>query len=134
MRYKLLVVEDELPIREGFKYFLDDDPEFEVYLAKDGDEALSIFRAHSPEIVFLDLSLPNGFSGKDVLQEIRKLTSRTVVVIITGSCEEDARSIIGQLSFQYILKKPFRFGYVKEILAEIVEKLRAQSSSADLSA
>ncbi|MEW6379768.1 MAG: response regulator [bacterium] len=129
--YKLLVVEDEPAIRDVFKYLLEDRG-FEVYLAEDGHEALSIFHTRSPEIVFLDLSLPRGMTGKDVLKEIRKSNSRTAVVIITGSSEEDAQSIIGQLNVQYILKKPFRLDYVeKQILPKIKEKLRSQQDLDD---
>ncbi|MEW5801308.1 MAG: response regulator [bacterium] len=121
--YKFLIIDDEPAIRDVLKFFLEDKG-FEVYLANDGHEALSIFRDKSPEVVFLDLLLPNGKTGKDVLQEIRKLNSQTLVIIITGSSVEDTLSIIGHLNIQQILRKPFRLEHVeKQILPKIEQIL-----------
>ena len=69
--YKFLIVDDEPAIRDVLKFFLEDKG-FEVFLANDAHEALSIFRDKSPDVVFLDLLLPGGKTGKDILQEIRK--------------------------------------------------------------
>lgn len=121
---KFLIVDDEPAIRDFLQFFLENKG-FEVLLAKDGHEAVSIFQAESPQVVFLDLLLPGGKTGKDVLWEIRKSNPQTVVIIITGSSEDDALSIVGRMGVQYILKKPFRLEQVeKKILPTVEEKLR----------
>ena len=123
---KFLIVDDEPAIRDVLKLFLEDKG-FEVVLAENGHEALSILQAESPEVVFLDLLLPGGKTGKDVLEEIRRFNSQTVVIIITGSAEEDAESIVGYMDVQYILKKPFRLKHVeKQILPKIIALSGAQ--------
>ena len=121
--YKFLIVDDEPAIREVLKVFLEDKG-FEVFLANDAHEALSIFRDKSPDVVFLDLLLPGGKTGKDILQEIRKSNPLTVVIIITGFSVEDTLATMGHLSIQHILRKPFRLQHVeKKILPQIEEML-----------
>jgi len=120
--YKLLIVDDEPAIRDVLKFFLEDKG-FEVYLANDVPEALSIFRDKSPEVVFLDLLLPGGKTGVDILQEIRKSSPRTVVIIITGFSIEDTLATMGHLNIQHILRKPFRLQHVEENILPRIEEM-----------
>jgi two-component system response regulator RegX3 len=85
MKRQILVVEDEPSIaeplsaaleREGFRTIV-------VGTAADGVDA---FRAHSPDLVLLDVMLPDG-DGRDVLREIRS-SSRTPVVVLSARGEE----------------------------------------------
>jgi len=122
--YKFLIVDDEPAIREVLKLFLEHKG-FEVFLANDAHEALSIFRDKAPDVVFLDLLLPGGKSGKDILQEIRKSTPWTVVIIITGFSVEDTLDTMGHLSIQHILRKPFRLQYVEKKILPQIEKMLA---------
>ena len=129
--YKFLIVDDEPAIREVLKFFLEDKG-FEVFLANDAHEALSIFRDKSPEVVFLDLLLPGGKTGKDILQEIRETSTRTVVIIITGFSVEDTLDTMGHLSIQHILRKPFRLQHVeKNVLPQIEEMLAGRQGLTD---
>lgn len=120
--YKLLIVDDEPAIRDVLKFFLEDKG-FEVFLANDAHEALSIFRDKSPEVVFLDLLLPGGKTGVDILQEIRKSSPRTVVIIITGFSIEDTLATMGHLNIQHILRKPFRLQHVEENILPRIEEM-----------
>ncbi len=129
--YKFLIIDDEPAIREVLKVFLEDKG-FEVFLANDAHEALSIFRDKSPDVVFLDLLLPGGKTGKDILHEIRQSNPWTVVIIITGFSVEDTLATIGHLSIQHILRKPFRLQHVeKNILPQIEEMLAGRQCLPD---
>lgn len=129
--YKFLIIDDEPAIREVLKVFLEDKG-FEVFLANDAHEALSIFRDKSPDVIFLDLLLPGGKTGKDILQEIRKSNPQTVVIIITGFSVEDTLATMGHLSIQHILRKPFRLQHVeKNILPQIKEMLTGRQCLPD---
>ena len=115
---KILIIDDEPAIRDVLKIFLEEQ-EFEVYIAGNGKEALSIFRTKRPEVVFLDLLLPEK-TGKDVLQEIRNLAPHTIVILITGFSDEEIFSIVRPGDIQGILKKPFRLMHIeKKILPKI---------------
>ena len=89
-RYKVLVAEDEVKIREILVDFLTD--YYEVIEAKDGEEALRLFHSQQIDLVLLDLMMP-GRDGFSVLKEIRSvskvrgllLTARArVEVLVTG--------------------------------------------------
>ena len=71
IRYKVLVAEDEVKIREILVDFLSD--YYEVIEAKDGEEALRLFHSQQIDLVLLDLMMP-GRDGFSVLKEIRSVS------------------------------------------------------------
>lgn len=79
----ILVVDDELGIREILKEFLEQ--EFKrVILAQNGEEALQIFKNDSNiDIVLSDLSMPK-MNGVELLKEIRKFNSKVPFVFFSG--------------------------------------------------
>ncbi|MDY7033972.1 MAG: response regulator, partial [Thermodesulfobacteriota bacterium] len=77
----VLVVDDELGPRESLKMILK--PMFNVYTAKDGQEALEFIKEKSVNLVTLDLKMP-GMSGIDVLKEIKKCNPNIEVIVLTG--------------------------------------------------
>jgi DNA-binding response OmpR family regulator len=112
---KILLVEDEESIaeplaaalrREGFDVF-------RAGTAADGREAL---RTRSPDLVLLDVMLPDG-DGRDLLREIRS-TSRVPVVMLTARGEEMDRVLGLELGADDYVSKPFS-------AAELVARLRA---------
>src|SRR5581483_11615209 len=78
----VLVVEDDASIRRLLEALLAT-AGHEVFLAMDGAEALDIARDQVPDLVFLDLTLPD-ISGWDVLAAMRALPSPPPVVLLTG--------------------------------------------------
>lgn len=75
---KILVVDDERPISDIIKFNLTKEG-YEVVTAFDGREALEQFEAEKPDLVILDLMLPE-LDGLEVAKEIRK-TSHTPIII-----------------------------------------------------
>lgn len=119
--FKILVVDDEPSIREVLKIYMEERG-FEVHLAENGEEAITLFKAHQPQIVFLDLLIP-GKMGREVLREIRSLAPKTLVIIITGFSEDETMSIIGSLDIQGIINKPFRMNEVEKQILSLVKKI-----------
>jgi len=97
MTAKILVVDDEPSVRALVRDILELD-DYEVFEAKDGDEALERFRADHYDTVILDIMMP-GISGLDVLREIRAgtdhpegytgSTSDTPVILLTAASDDD---------------------------------------------
>ena len=75
---KILVVDDERPISDIIKFNLTKEG-YEVVTAFDGREALEQFEAEKPDLVILDLILPQ-LDGLEVSKEIRK-TSHTPIIM-----------------------------------------------------
>jgi len=86
-RCKLLVIDDELDIREGLQTLLELEG-YSVDLAQNGTEGLQKLDSHGYDLVLLDLMMPD-ISGMDVLSEVRKKDRDTPIFMITayGSVE-----------------------------------------------
>ncbi|MGH7302772.1 MAG: response regulator, partial [Candidatus Rokuibacteriota bacterium] len=87
MKPKLLIVEDEEPIRTQLKYALRDD--FTLLFAAGRAEALSTLAHERPAVVSLDLGLPphpeSSECGLETLDQIMKTAPATKVVVLTGN-------------------------------------------------
>jgi len=82
MPYKVLVVDDEAPVRDLFNDLLKKE-RYEVKCAQSGEEALVILGKEDFNIVLLDIKL-SGMSGVEVLKEIKGQKPSLIVIMITG--------------------------------------------------
>jgi two-component system response regulator RegX3 len=114
-RKKVLLVEDESSIAEPLAEALRREA-FEVQLAGTAADALESFSARPPDLVLLDVMLPDG-DGREVLREIRRL-SRVPVVMLTARGEEMDRVLGLELGADDYVTKPFSS-------AELVARMRA---------
>ena len=112
---KILLVEDESSISEPLARALEREG-FDVATAETAAGALEEFRARRPDLVLLDVMLPDG-DGRDVLRELRQL-SRVPVVMLTARGEEMDRVLGLELGADDYVTKPFS-------AAELVARIRA---------
>jgi two-component system, OmpR family, response regulator RegX3 len=112
---KVLVIEDERPIAEPLAEALRREG-FEVTLAATATDGLDAFSSQAPDIVLLDVMLPDG-DGRDVLRQIRQ-TSRVPVVMVSARGEEMDRVLGLELGADDYVTKPFS-------AAELVARMRA---------
>src|ERR1700756_2177172 len=86
-RGKVLVVDDELDIREGLELLLTSEG-YRVDLAQNGTEGIQKMESRGYDLVLLDLMMPDR-SGMDVLEEVRQRDRETPIFMITayGSVE-----------------------------------------------
>jgi RNA polymerase sigma factor (sigma-70 family) len=81
---KLLIVDDHAIFREGLRALLDMEDDFDVVgEASSGEEALAIAASESPDVILLDLHLPDG-SGSDYCREILDARPETRVLILSA--------------------------------------------------
>lgn len=95
--------------------------DFEVFIARDGSEALEILKHQVPNIVLLDIMMPN-VDGYQTLQEIKKNKSLkdTKVVFLTAKNKASDVEKGLKLGADKYLTKPFS---VKKLVSEILELL-----------
>jgi two-component system response regulator RegX3 len=114
-RRRVLLVEDESSIAEPLASALEREG-FEVAQARTASDGLDAFRARPPELVLLDVMLPDG-DGRDVLREIRS-SSRVPVIMLTARGAEVDRVLGLELGADDYVTKPFS-------AAELVARMRA---------
>lgn len=116
---RILVVDDEVPIRKFLQISLGAQ-NFEIIEASNGYEALRITEAHRPDLIVLDLGLPD-VDGKDVIAALRALTVVPIIVLSVRSGEEEKVSALDRGANDYVTKP---FG-IAELMARIRVALRA---------
>jgi DNA-binding response OmpR family regulator len=120
---KILVVEDDVPILTGLVDLLDDEG-YEVVSARDGGEAVRLFRAEAPNLVLLDIMLPEK-SGYDVCREIRRADPAIPVLMLSAKGQEADKVVGLELGADDYIVKPFG---VSELLARVRAALRRVSA------
>ncbi|MFA6109693.1 MAG: response regulator transcription factor, partial [Candidatus Latescibacterota bacterium] len=116
---RILVVDDDPAILTGLEALLTQEG-FEVEVAVDGRAALDRFRVHPPDLVLLDLLLPE-ISGLEVCAAMRREQARVPVLMLTAKGDEEDKVMgLEQGADDYIVKP---FG-TRELLARIRVALR----------
>src|SRR5438132_2353056 len=115
---RVLVVDDEPKIVQLARDYLEH-AGFSVQVAYDGRAALSVFRSSRPDLVVLDLGLPE-IDGLDVTRAVRG-ESAVPIVMLTGRSEESDKLVGLELGADDYLTKPFS---PKELVARVRAVLR----------
>ncbi len=113
---KVLVIEDEESFITALKVGLTREG-FTVEVQSDGAEALNTFKTFNPDIVLLDLMLPNR-SGVDICRDIRKI-AKTPIIMVTAKSEEIDTVLGLEVGADDYISKPYR-------LHELIARMRAQ--------
>lgn len=119
---KVMVVDDNDEILDLFKDLFEE-LKYPVLLARDGCEALRLFKNERPDVVFLDIKMP-GPDGIETLKKLKQLDNghNTTVVMITGYGDiETARQSMRLGAHEY-LTKPIDLNAIKSICEEITEE------------
>lgn len=118
MGKKILVVDDEKKYVNVLRAYLEQ-AGFAVVTAPDGKNALAAFQHEKPNLVLLDLNLPE-IDGLDVARTIRK-TSSTPIIMLTARVEEADRLVGLELGADDYVVKPFS---PREVVARVRAVLR----------
>lgn len=114
----ILIVDDEPLITDSLSYSLKREG-FEVSLANTGEQAVQQFRDQEPDLIVLDLMLPD-MNGLEVCRRLRE-ESTVPVIMLTARGEEIDRVLGLEVGADDYLAKPFSF---RELLARIRATLR----------
>ncbi|MCX6319138.1 MAG: response regulator transcription factor [Bacteroidetes bacterium] len=118
----VLVIDDEIQIRRLLEITLESN-QYRVSSAATAREGLRMAASHPPDLVILDLGLPDE-NGHTVLQKLREWYTRPVLILSAQSSEEDIVKALDNGANDYLVK-PFRNG---ELLARIRSALRSNTN------
>ncbi len=120
---KILVVDDEKPIADILEFNLSKEG-FVVQCAYDGVEALKLVESFQPELILLDIMLPQ-MDGMEVCREVRKKYDMPIIMLTAKDSEFD--KVLGlELGADDYVTKPFS---TREIIARVKANLRRRSNS-----
>ncbi|MEM9427002.1 MAG: response regulator [Pseudomonadota bacterium] len=116
---RVLLIEDEPNIIEAIRFILSRDG-WRVDTHSDGSTALEAIQRRAPDLVILDVMLPNR-SGYDILHDLRgaEETRETPVLMLTARGQKKDRELAEKLGASRFMTKPFSNGEILETVREL---------------
>lgn len=135
--YKIMIIEDEQIERETlYKIIQEGFPECqELYAAKNGKEALTLFEEHHPDIILADINIP-GINGLEVIRRIRQTAGEVEFLILSSyNYFEYAQEAI-RLGVEDFILKPYTIDHLKDALQKndgaVTAEAEEKKSQSDL--
>ncbi len=122
---KVLVIDDERIVRDSMGRALRDEG-YEVAAAATAAEGFTRFEAFRPQVVVLDVKLPDG-SGLDLLPRLRQIDPAVQVLIITAFGEERTAARAMKLGAADFLKKPYDLGELLHAVGSAARSLARET-------
>jgi DNA-binding response OmpR family regulator len=117
---KILLVEDEIRMAENLKQVFTIKG-YEVVLATTGKDAIELYQKENPDVVLLDLGLPD-INGRDVLKDIKAKRPELKVIIVSGYADTNVQEELTKLGADYFLSKPVMPSKLYGVLNEVFNK------------
>jgi signal transduction histidine kinase len=129
LKQKILLVDDEEDIREVLRLALAD-VGYDVRVAENGEEALTIFHQERPPVILTDIKMP-GLDGIELLRKIKIENPDTEVIMITGHGDMDLA--IKSLKFEAadFITKPINVDILEIALNKVQEKILIRKKLAE---
>ena len=118
---KVLLVEDEAPVREMLKYALADE-DYEILEARDAGEGFLALERHKPDLILLDWMLP-GMSGLEFARRLKKdAVNRNMAIIMLTARAEESDKIKGLKEADDYITKPFSTNELKARMETVLRR------------
>ena len=122
-RPKVLVIEDEEPVRESFRNFLEDQ-DYDVFEATNGREGIALFAQCQPDIVLGDLRMP-VMNGHQVLEKLVPQAPDTPLIIVSGTGHiGDTVEALHLGAWDYLLKPVTDLNMLEHAITNALERAR----------
>ena len=127
---KILVIEDERPVRESFRFFLED-LEYTVLEAVDGAHGIEQFNRHKPDLVITDLRMPK-LDGYAVLERLAAQSPDTPLIVASGTGNiADTVQALRLGAWDYLLKPITDLSILEHALSKSLDRARLLKENRD---
>ena len=130
MNARVMIVDDERPIRESLQGLLEDEG-YGVVCAASGEEAVARFRKQAVDCIVLDIWMP-GIDGLETLSRLRQMDADVPVIVMSGHATIDTAVRATRQGAYDLLEKPLSFERLLILLRNAVEKRRLELENVDL--
>ncbi|MCX7914523.1 MAG: ATP-binding protein, partial [Thermodesulfovibrionales bacterium] len=118
---KVLIVDDDVVIREILKGFLDH-LGYQTVCAQEGQEAIDLYKeammSEMPfDLVIMDLTIPGGMGGKEAINELLKIDPKVRAIVTSGYSNDSVMAEYKEYGFKAALTKPFKIDSLKEAIS-----------------
>ena len=126
MSTKILIVEDEIDIREGISEYLSE-VGYDVMVAEDGQEGIDLFKSNEFDLVLLDIMLPkiNGFG---VLSQIREISDVPVMMLTAMTDDYSQIMSFNEKADDYITK-PFSVVVIHKRIEALQRRIQGRQQN-----
>lgn len=119
---KVLIADDSIIARNSILKMIDN-LNFDLHIAKDGQEAIDKILDISPDLILLDLLMPKH-KGTDILKMMKLREIKIPVIVLSADIQSSTKSLCYDLGATAFLNKP----PIKEELIQTIEKILNQES------
>jgi phosphoserine phosphatase RsbU/P len=125
----ILTIEDEELIRKSFRYILEK-ANYRVLEAENGAEGLEIFKREKPDLLLVDLRMPE-VDGLDVLREVSEKAPHTPVIIVSGTGSiSDVIEALRLGAWDYLLKPITNMSVLNHVVEKNLDRARLMRENA----
>lgn len=117
----ILIIEDEQRLLDRLVKYLSMFSDT-VFQASNGEEALSLYRKHQPDIILTDIGMPK-LSGVELIQKIRKTDKKTQLIVLSGQTNTDDFLKLVPLNLVSYLVKPIKIEQLKEVILQAIDNI-----------
>jgi DNA-binding response OmpR family regulator len=129
MAKKILVVDDKLELRALLKSYLAQEG-FDVAEAGNGQEAMYVARREKPDLIILDLMMPE-MGGYDFMRSYRR-SSDTPIIVLTARLEESDKVLGLELGADDYVTKPFSLRELTARVRAVLRRLEKQNAGPEI--
>jgi DNA-binding NarL/FixJ family response regulator len=124
---RIFIVEDHPVVRKGYVAFIRREPDLEICgEAGSAEEALKLLPTANADVVVLDVSLPGGVSGIDLLRELKTLYPDLPILVVSGNEEAVyGEMVVGLGAWGYVMKGNAE-AFIQAVRAVIADTMPGQ--------
>lgn len=124
-RGKILVMDDEAIVRSLAEAVLEE-LGYDVELSKDGNEAIELYKKargsdHPFDAVILDLTVPGGLGGKEVIKRLLEIDPDVKAIVSSGYSADSAMSEYKKYGFSAVIAKPYKVADMNKTLQKVLQ-------------